>query len=147
MKICRFIPSGSSIQLPASALYGVIEGDHIREISGPPWSSWSHGARTWAVADIRLLAPVVPGKIICVGRNYAAHAAELGNEMPKEPLIFLKPPSSIVGPGEGIVLTKYSKQVEHESELGVVIGKRCSHLSEAEDPLGYVLGYVCVNDE
>src|SRR5271169_2538197 len=141
MKICRFIPSGSSIQLPASALYGVIEGDHIREISGPPWSSWSHGSSTWPIAEVRLLAPVDPGKIVCVGRNYAAHAAELGNEVPKEPLMFLKPPSSIVGPEEAIVLTKYSKRVEHEGELAVVIGRRCAHLADGDDPLSCVLGY------
>src|SRR5277367_4334836 len=146
MKICRFIPSGSSIQLPASALYGVIEGDHIREISGPPWSSWSHGARTWAVADVRLLSPVDPGKIVCVGRNYAAHAAELGNEMPKEPLIFLKPPSAIIGPGEAIVLTSQSQRVEHEGELALIVGRRCSHLKDSDDALSYLLGYSCLND-
>jgi len=146
MKICRFIPSGSSIQLPASALYGVIEGDHIREISGPPWSSWSHGARTWAVADVRLLSPVDPGKIVCVGRNYAAHAAELGNEMPKEPLIFLKPPSAIIGPGEVIVLTPQSQRVEHEGELALIVGRRCSQLKDSDDALSYLLGYSCLND-
>jgi 2-keto-4-pentenoate hydratase/2-oxohepta-3-ene-1,7-dioic acid hydratase in catechol pathway len=146
MKFCRFIPSGSSVQQPASALYGVIEGDHVREISGPPWSSWSNGTHTWAVGDVRLLAPVVPGKIVCVGRNYAAHAAELGNEMPKEPLIFLKPPSAIIGPGEAIVLTTQSQRVEHEGELALIVGRRCSHLKDSDDPLSYLLGYSCLND-
>jgi 2-keto-4-pentenoate hydratase/2-oxohepta-3-ene-1,7-dioic acid hydratase in catechol pathway len=81
-----------------------------------------------------------------VGRNYAAHAAEFGHEMPKEPMIFLKPPSSVIGPGESIVLPKYSQRVEHEAELGLVIGKTCSHLNDDEDPLSYLLGYTCVND-
>jgi 2-keto-4-pentenoate hydratase/2-oxohepta-3-ene-1,7-dioic acid hydratase in catechol pathway len=81
-----------------------------------------------------------------VGRNYAAHAAELGNEVPKEPLIFLKPPSSIVGPEEPIVLPNCSKNVHHEGELAVVMGRRCSQLSDADDPLCYVLGYTCLND-
>lgn len=93
-----------------------------------------------------MLAPVSPSKIVCVGRNYAAHAAELGNEVPKEPLIFLKPPSSLIGPGEPIILPKYSNKVEHEGELGLVVGKRAAHLSDGEDALSYLCGYTCVND-
>jgi 2-keto-4-pentenoate hydratase/2-oxohepta-3-ene-1,7-dioic acid hydratase in catechol pathway len=146
MKFCRFLPVGTSSQLPASALYGVIEGDIIRDISGPPWSSWSQGSRTWPVADVRLLAPVDPGKIVCVGRNYAAHAAELGNEVPKEPLIFLKPPSAIIGPGEAIVLTPQSQRVEHEGELALIVGRRCSQLKDSDDALSFLLGYSCLND-
>ena len=98
------------------------------------------------LVDVRLLAPVEPSKVVCIGRNYAAHAAELGNEVPKEPLMFLKPPSSIVGPEEAIVLTKYSQKVEHEGELAIIIGRRCSQLSDAEDALSFVLGYTCLND-
>jgi len=79
-------------------------------------------------------------KIVCIGRNYAAHAAELGNEIPKEPLMFLKPPSSIIGPQEAIVLPKYSQRVEHEGELALVIGRRCSHLSDTDDALSCVWG-------
>jgi 2-keto-4-pentenoate hydratase/2-oxohepta-3-ene-1,7-dioic acid hydratase in catechol pathway len=100
----------------------------------------------WPLPGVRLVAPVDPSKIVCIGRNYAAHAAELGNEVPKEPLMFLKPPSSIVGPGEPIVLTSYSQRVEHEGELAIVIGRRCSHLRDSDDPLSYVLGYTCLND-
>ena len=102
--------------------------------------------RSFPLKDCRLAAPVLPSKIVCVGRNYAAHAAEFGHEMPKEPMIFLKPPSSVIGPGESIVLPKYSQRVEHEAELGLVIGKTCSHLNDDEDPLSYLLGYTCVND-
>jgi len=89
---------------------------------------------------------VEPSKIVCVGRNYAAHAAELGNEVPKEPLIFLKPSTSIVGPGEPIILTKFSQRVEHEGELAAVVGRRCSHLRDSDDPLSFILGYTCLND-
>jgi 2-keto-4-pentenoate hydratase/2-oxohepta-3-ene-1,7-dioic acid hydratase in catechol pathway len=95
---------------------------------------------------VQLLAPVLPSKIVCVGRNYAAHAAELGNEVPKEPLIFLKPPSAVVGPGEAILLPPYSRQVEHEGELALVVGRRCSRLGEVADALAYLLGYTCLND-
>ncbi len=92
------------------------------------------------------MAPVDPGKIVCVGRNYAAHAAELGNEVPKEPLIFLKPPSAIIGPGEPIVLTPQSQRVEHEGELALIVGRRCSQLKDSDDALSYLLGYSCLND-
>lgn len=146
MKFCRFVPLASNASQPTSPMYGLLEGEHIRDISGPPWSAWSQGARAWPVADVRLLAPVEPGKIVCVGRNYAAHAAELGNEMPKEPLIFLKPPSSIVGPGEPIVLTPQSQRVEHEGELALIVGRKCSHLKDSDDALACLLGYSCLND-
>jgi 2-keto-4-pentenoate hydratase/2-oxohepta-3-ene-1,7-dioic acid hydratase in catechol pathway len=87
-----------------------------------------------------------PSKIVCVGRNYAEHAAELGNEVPKEPLLFLKAPSSLIPNEDAIVLPSYSDQVEHEAELGVVIGKLCKKLADDDDPLGYVRGYTCLND-
>jgi 2-keto-4-pentenoate hydratase/2-oxohepta-3-ene-1,7-dioic acid hydratase in catechol pathway len=146
MKFCRFVPIESSSSQPSSPLYGLLEGEHVREISAPPWASWSQGHRTWPTASVRLLAPVEPGKIVCVGRNYAAHAAELGNEIPKEPLIFLKPPSSVIGPGDPIVLTPQSQRVEHEGELALVVGRRCSQLADSDDALAFLLGYSCLND-
>ena len=146
MRFCRFLPSGSSNQRSAAPLYGLLEGERIHEISGAPWTAWSQGPRSWRTVDVRLLAPVDPGKIVCVGRNYAAHAAERGNEVPKEPLIFLKPPSAVVGPEEPIVLTPYSQNVEHEGELALVVGRRCSHLADSDDALSYLLGYTCLND-
>ena len=87
-----------------------------------------------------------PSKIVCVGRNYAAHAAELGNEVPKEPLLFLKAPSAIIRNGDAIVIPPQSQQVEHEGELAVFISKTCKGLTDAEDWHDYVLGYVCLND-
>ncbi|MBO0910177.1 MAG: fumarylacetoacetate hydrolase family protein [Acidobacteria bacterium] len=93
-----------------------------------------------------LLAVAEPTKIVCVGRNYREHAQELGNEVPPEPLIFLKPPSSLLAPGGTIVRPGISSRIDHEGELGVVIGKRCRNLREDEDVRPYILGYTCVND-
>ena len=95
---------------------------------------------------MRLQEPIRPSKIVCVGRNYREHAAELGNKMPDEPLLFLKAPSAIILSGEEIVLPSASQQVEHEGELGVVIGRVARNIPTGEDPLSYVLGYTCIND-
>ena len=96
--------------------------------------------------EVTLLAPVVPSKVVCVGRNYREHAAELGNKMPDEPLLFLKAPSAVIGPEDAIQLPPASQQVEHEGELGVVIGRLTRKLSNHDNPLDYVFGYTCVND-
>jgi len=95
---------------------------------------------------MKLQEPIRPSKIVCVGRNYREHAAELGNKMPDEPLLFLKAPSAIISSGDEIVLPSASQQVEHEGELGVVIGRVAHNIPSDEDPLSYVLGYTCVND-
>jgi 2-keto-4-pentenoate hydratase/2-oxohepta-3-ene-1,7-dioic acid hydratase in catechol pathway len=92
-----------------------------------------------------LLPGLAPSKIVCVGRNYAEHAKELGNDVPTEPLLFLKPPSSLIGNGEAIVYPKLSQRVDFEGELGVIIGKRARHVKR-ENAFDYVLGYTCVND-
>src|SRR5690349_6345225 len=144
MKMCRYVPRNTAS--PPSPRYGLIEGENVIEIAGLPWGQWTRSAHSSRLADIRLLAPVEPSKIVCVGRNYAAHAAEFGNEVPKEPLIFLKPPSSVIGPGEAIVLTAQSQRVEHEGELALVVGKRCSQLKDSDDAVSYLLGYSCLND-
>jgi 2-keto-4-pentenoate hydratase/2-oxohepta-3-ene-1,7-dioic acid hydratase in catechol pathway len=96
-------------------------------------------------AGARLLPPCSPSKIVCVGRNYAEHAKELGNEVPAEPLIFLKPPSSLIASGDAIVYPKLSQRVDFEGELGVVIGKRARNVATSDAP-SYILGYTCVND-
>ena len=88
---------------------------------------------------------VTPSKIVCVGKNYRDHAKEMGGEVPPEPLVFLKPPSSIIGPGEAIVLPPQSSHVEHEAEIGFVISRRMRNVSEA-DAMAGVAGFVCVND-
>lgn len=96
-------------------------------------------------AGARLLPPCSPSKIVCVGRNYAEHAKELGNEVPQEPLIFLKPPSSVIAHGDAIVYPKLSQRVDFEGELGVVIGQRARNVTSA-NAASHILGYTCVND-
>jgi len=93
----------------------------------------------------RLLPPCVPSKIVCVGRNYAEHAKELGNQVPAEPTIFLKPPSSLIASGGVIVYPRLSHHLDYEGELGVVIGQRARNV-KSSDAAGYILGYTCVND-
>lgn len=95
---------------------------------------------------VELNEDLFPSKIVCVGRNYADHAAELGNEVPPEPLLFLKAPSAIIRGGEPIVIPTQSDQVEHEGELAIIIGRRCKGLSDGDDPYAYVRGYTCLND-
>ena len=99
-----------------------------------------------SLAEATLLAPVCPSKIICVGRNYREHAAELGNEVPAEPLIFFKPPSSLLAPGAPVRRPQIAERVDYEGELGVVIAKECYQLAAGEDVRPYILGYTCVND-
>ena len=98
------------------------------------------------LASTKLLAPVTPSKIVCVGRNYREHAKELGNPVPAELLIFFKPPSSVIGPGENIVRPKISKRVDYEGELALVIGRTCHKIGENDDVRKYIRGYTCLND-
>lgn len=107
-------------------------------------SSIQASGETFPLDDVRLLPPCVPTKIICVGRNYANHAKELGNAVPEKPLLFLKPPSAVIGPEDAIVLP-VSAEVHYEAELAIVIGKRCKNVSAA-DAAGVILGYTCMND-
>ncbi len=93
----------------------------------------------------RLLPPCIPSKIVCVGRNYAEHAKELGNEVPAEPTIFLKPPSSLIASGDVIVYPRLSQRLDYEGELGVVVGRRARNV-KSSDAAAYILGYTCVND-
>ena len=147
MKLCRFLP----IDLPrdaerARARSGIIEGNAIAEIDGELWGTREPTGRRWAVDSVEFLPPSMPTKIVCVGRNFAAHASELGNELPKEPLIFLKPPSSIIAPEAAIVLPRISRRVDFEGELAIIIARRCSHPAAREDLSPYVAGYTCLND-
>ncbi len=107
-------------------------------------SSIQASGETFLLEDVRLLPPCVPTKIICVGRNYANHAKELGNVVPEKPLLFLKPPSAVIGPEDAIELPA-SEEVHYEAELAIVIGKRCKNVSAA-DAAGVILGYTCMND-
>jgi 2-keto-4-pentenoate hydratase/2-oxohepta-3-ene-1,7-dioic acid hydratase in catechol pathway len=148
MQLCRFyeqtsegaryglLKDGAIYPLSDEQIFNLPESSELPELSAKPYGQ----------GEVKLLAPVSPSKIVCVGRNYKDHAAELGNPMPDEPLLFLKPPSAIIGHGETIKLPAASSRIEHEGELGVVIGRRTHRLSDSENPLDYVLGYTCVND-
>ena len=125
--------------------WGVVEDDVVYRLAGSPLGEWTRDEPLGRLEELALLAPATPTKIVCIGRNYAAHAAEHKAEVPTEPLLFFKPPSSVIGPGAPIVLTPQSKQVEHESELAVVIGQRCRNVS-TDEAWDYVLGVTCGND-
>jgi 2-keto-4-pentenoate hydratase/2-oxohepta-3-ene-1,7-dioic acid hydratase in catechol pathway len=125
--------------------YGWLLENQVGEIAGDIFGKYKRQEAKMPLADVKLLAPALPSKIICVGRNYVEHAKELGNEVPKIPLIFLKPPSAIIPPGGTILIPPQSQQVEHEAELVVVIRKRGRNIT-AEEAKKYVLGYVVGND-
>ncbi len=143
MKICRFLLKSAGAD--STSRCGIIEGERVFEIANI-FEPHTRSDQSWPLSEVRLLAPSQPSKIVCVGRNYAAHAAELGNDVPKEPLIFLKPPSAIIAPEDPIVLTPYSQRVDHEGELAMVIGRKCSQLGASSDVKPYILGYTCLND-
>jgi 2-keto-4-pentenoate hydratase/2-oxohepta-3-ene-1,7-dioic acid hydratase in catechol pathway len=151
MRYCRF-------QLNGEAHHGLVESvagnDAIvrllltppEEADGDMESLRTRRIDAIPLAEAVLLAPVRPSKIVCIGRNYREHAAELGHEVPKEPLIFLKATSSLLSPGATIRRPKLSQRVDHEGELGVVIGKTCYQPTSDADIRQYILGYTCVND-
>ena len=151
MKYCRFHWNGE-------AHYGLVESvagrdSIVRLLLTPPEEADGdmESLRTRKIEAVpleqaALLPPVRPSKIVCVGRNYREHAAELGHDVPKEPLIFLKATSALLSPGATIRRPKLSARVDHEGELGVVIGKTCYQPAADADIRPYVLGYTCVND-
>lgn len=124
---------------------GWIYNDLVGEIEGDLFGEYRRTDATIPLDEVTLLAPCKPSKIVCIGRNYVDHAKELGNDVPKVPLIFLKPPSSIIGNGDTILLPSQSKQVEHEAELVVVIGKRGKNITP-ENARKYILGFTVGND-
>ncbi|MDQ3474613.1 MAG: fumarylacetoacetate hydrolase family protein [Acidobacteriota bacterium] len=144
MKLGRFLHPSS-----AGPRFGVIADEKVYPVTADEYFNPSEALRSQAVLalhEVRLVAPLTPSKVVCVGRNYREHAEELGNKMPEEPLLFLKAPSAVIGNDEVIELPPQSDQVEHEGELGVVMGRRARRLRPDEDPLDFVLGYTCVND-
>jgi 2-keto-4-pentenoate hydratase/2-oxohepta-3-ene-1,7-dioic acid hydratase in catechol pathway len=134
--------------------FGAVEGSPtagpdaqtVAEIDGHPFGDLRFTGQRWALADVRLLSPILPSKVVCVGRNYADHAAELGNEVPKEPLLFLKPSTSLIGPNDAIRLPLQSNQVEHEAELAVVIGATGARRVDRAGAAAAIFGYTCAND-
>jgi 2-keto-4-pentenoate hydratase/2-oxohepta-3-ene-1,7-dioic acid hydratase in catechol pathway len=139
MQIIRFTHKKSETQ------YGWINEKYVGLLSSPPFGAYRRLEATIPFEEIRLLPPVQPSKIIAIGRNYPEHAKEHGAEIPEVPLIFLKPPSSVIGPGATIILPPQSTQIEHESELGVVIS-RSGRWIKQENVKDHILGYTIVND-
>jgi 2-keto-4-pentenoate hydratase/2-oxohepta-3-ene-1,7-dioic acid hydratase in catechol pathway len=123
----------------------LLDDDSVVEATGSLETGFLPGKKAGRLADLRLASPVKPGKIIAVGRNYAAHAAEHGADVPQEPLLFLKAPSAVIAHRETILLPALSNQVEHEAELAVVIGRRGRHIQPAEAG-DFIFGYTCAND-
>ena len=138
MRTCRFARAGQE-------RYGVVEGNEVRALTAAPWEGGLPEGARHPFSEVTLLAPVRPTKVVCVGRNYLAHAKELGNEVPKEPLIFLKPSTAVVGPQEAIICPPTSQDVQHEAELAVVMGRALSRASAAEAKQA-VFGWTCLND-
>lgn len=154
MKLCRFQPLEFGTErigrtertVHPEPRAGILEGETIVEIAGELWGARERTGRKWPVAEVKFLPPSSPTKIVCVGRNYLEHAKELGNEAPKEPLIFLKPPSAVIAPEEPIVMPRISERVDFEGELAIVIGRRCFQLREPDDIRACVAGFTCLND-
>src|SRR3954454_19744811 len=126
--------------------YGIERDGELRRASGDPFTSLRPGAMVrGGLGGVTILAPVRPSKIVCVGLNYKDHAGEVGKALPAEPLLFIKPPSSVIGPGEAIRRPPGVGRVDHEAELGIVIGRR-AHRVGAARAWDYILGLICVND-
>ena len=138
MKIVRFL-SGRKIR------YGILNDQTIKVIGGSIFSSYMTVDESYQLSDVKLLAPCLPSKIVAIGLNYRSHAEESGMAIPELPLVFLKPSTCVIGQEDAIIYPEMSQQVDYEGELGVVMGKKTSHVSPQE-ALDYVLGYTCFND-
>ena len=138
MKLIRFLKNDQPC-------YGLIEGEAVYAVEGSIFGEFRRAEKVAALSDVRLLAPCQPTKILAVGRNYRTHAAEAGMDVPPEPLVFSKPPSSVIGPLDPIVYPILSQHVDYEGELAVVIGQRARSVlpEKAHD---FILGYTCAND-
>jgi 2-keto-4-pentenoate hydratase/2-oxohepta-3-ene-1,7-dioic acid hydratase in catechol pathway len=145
VRIARFSFNGA-------VSFGVVEGPGadpadlvVAPIEGHPFAPFTFTGERHRMTDVRLLSPVLPSKVVCIGKNYADHIAEMGGAAPEDPVVFLKPSTSVIGPGDPIVLPRNSTHVDHEAELGIVIGRLCREVprGRAHD---VILGYTCGND-
>jgi 2-keto-4-pentenoate hydratase/2-oxohepta-3-ene-1,7-dioic acid hydratase in catechol pathway len=154
MKLCRFQPLEVSIknvgrsdnEAHAHTFNGILENGSVFETRGNFFGARERTGRKWPADQVKFLPPAVPTKIVCVGRNYHGHLKESNKPAPKEPVVFLKPPSSILAAEAPIVLPSISQRVEYEGEMAVVIGKRCFRVRQDEDVNPYILGYTPLND-
>jgi 2-keto-4-pentenoate hydratase/2-oxohepta-3-ene-1,7-dioic acid hydratase in catechol pathway len=141
-KYIRFALSKDAEPTTTHGLFGILDGDKVIETGRLFGKDF---AEDHDLSAVRLLPPVLPSKIVCVGRNYVDHAKELGNDVPTEPLIFLKPPSSLITEGDSIVYPPQSSRVDFEGEIGIVIGKQGRNIP-ADKAMDYIFGFTCVND-
>ncbi|GAC1442638.1 MAG: fumarylacetoacetate hydrolase family protein [Mycobacteriales bacterium] len=145
MRIARFSAAGD-------VAFGIIEGPGedpadlvVAVATGHPFAPLQLTGQTLPLSSVKLLAPVLPSKVVCIGKNYADHAAEMGGPVPASPVVFLKPSTSVIGPGDPIALPRNSDRVDHEAELAIVIGRLCREVPK-ERAHDVVLGYTCGND-
>jgi 2-keto-4-pentenoate hydratase/2-oxohepta-3-ene-1,7-dioic acid hydratase in catechol pathway len=157
MRYCKYLSTEQETAIPRYALVELRNGTlwataplgRPEEDLAAQLAALQHPAPSFhptPLASLHLLPPVTPSKILCVGRNYRDHATEMGNDVPKEPLLFLKPPSSLLPPGGTIILPALSNRIDYEGELAIVIGRRCRNLGPADDVRPYIRGYTIVND-
>ncbi|WP_438485695.1 fumarylacetoacetate hydrolase family protein [Streptomyces sp. S186] len=138
MRIARFSIDGT-------VGFGVLEGDELDVIKGHPFAEFERSGQKVPLDKVRLLPPVLPNKVVGIGRNYAEHAAELGNDVPETPVTFFKPSTSVIGHGDPLAYPAFSEEVHHEAELAVVIGRMCREVPR-ERVKDVILGYTCAND-
>ena len=138
MRIARFSHDGD-------VAFGVVEGDDVAELAGHPFGPVAFTGNRWPLSAVRLLAPVLPSKVVAIGKNYADHATEMGGDVPEQPLVFLKPSTAVAGPGDVIAYPPSSQRVDYEGELAVVIGRLCRDVPVERAP-EVVLGFTCGND-
>jgi 2-keto-4-pentenoate hydratase/2-oxohepta-3-ene-1,7-dioic acid hydratase in catechol pathway len=138
MKIVRY-------QERTTVKWGVLEEQIVREMNGDPFGQIRLTSKTKRESDVRLLAPCLPTKVVAIGLNYRDHAEEVRLEIPKEPVLFIKPSTSVIGPGEPILFPKIARRVDYEAELAIVIKKTARHVTEAQAE-DFILGYTCFND-
>jgi 2-keto-4-pentenoate hydratase/2-oxohepta-3-ene-1,7-dioic acid hydratase in catechol pathway len=146
VRIARFSTAGGDVS------FGVVEGPGedpadlvVTAMQGHPFAPFALVGEPQPLTSVRLLAPVLPSKVVCIGKNYADHVSEMGGEAPANPVVFLKPSTSVIGPGDPVVLPRNSERVDHEAELGIVVGRLCREVPRAR-ALDVVLGYTCGND-
>ena len=138
MRIARFSHDGD-------VAFGVVEGDDVAEMASHPFGPVSLTGNRLPLSEVRLLAPVLPSKVVAIGKNYADHATEMGGDVPERPLLFLKPSTAVIGSGDKIAYPPSSSRVDYEGELAVVIGRLCRDVP-VERAAEVILGYTCGND-
>jgi 2-keto-4-pentenoate hydratase/2-oxohepta-3-ene-1,7-dioic acid hydratase in catechol pathway len=155
MRYCKYVSVENGNSLPR---YAIVEQRNgilwatlpmqapQEDLAARPYSPLAANFKPTLLTELNLLPPVAPSKILCIGRNYRDHAAEMGNDVPKEPMLFLKPPSALLPTNGTIVMPSLSSRVDYEGELGIVISRRCRNIGADEDVRPYIRGYVCVND-